>query len=151
MGHKHSGCKGGCGKCCAVKAISLTAEEQEFLSRLSQTPFLEVVRFIMKSTKSEHLELVALAPVHIYGGDDSMEQVKKTASVLKSLQDYGIIEIDYDLPITNYDYKSYKKSDVYMSFVEAIEEGKTKEKFIFDIPHMECGSLALTEIGQGFM
>jgi len=151
MKNEHVGHSGCCGECCQQKSISLTTDEKAFLSKLSQTPFLEVVSFIMKSSKSDHIESVALAPIHLSVENDSMAEIKKTAAILKSLQNYGMIEINYDVPLINYDYSKYKNSDVYLQFIKTVEEAGQKEDFIFDIPHVEYGSLALTGTGQRFV
>jgi len=139
-------CCGGC--CCKRKRITLSESEIAFVSRLSQTPFLPITRFIMKSSKSEHISSVALAPVYIEDKTDSMEQVKDVSSALISLCDYGIISLDYEIPLENYDYTFYESSELYAYFKETVREGQDKQGFLFDTPVLECGSLALTALGQ---
>ena len=43
-----------------------------------------------------------------------MEQVKTVATTLISLCDYGIISLDYEKPIGNYDYAFYETSELYL-------------------------------------
>ena len=143
--HEHEHCCCGCGE---TPSITLTAEETAFLTRLAHTPFLEVASFSMKSSRSAHIEAVALAPVHLSDEQAAMAEVKKTAVMLKTLYDYGLIDIDYDLPVAGSDYSLYRNSVVYKSLVDTIEEGKSKEGFLFDMPHMDCGSISLTELGR---
>ena len=138
--------------CCCQKNmdinIELSDDEKSFLSVLAKTPFLPIVSFVAKSSKSDHLENIMLSPVYIENSEDALFAVKNRAEILNSLEEKGAISIDYDLKIENADYDFYKNSEVYKYFVEIINESKANPDFIFDIPYMECGSIALTGIGQ---
>ena len=79
--HNHEKCGSCCGGCCNKHPISLTEAEKAFLEKLAQIPFLEVVNFVMKSSKSAHLESVALPDVYIESKSDSMEKIKETSAV----------------------------------------------------------------------
>ena len=149
--HNHGSCGCCCGGCCHNQEIALTVSEKAFLEKLAQIPFLEVVNFMMKSSKSTHLESIALADVHISDKGDSMEKIKETAAVLDSLYDYGIIDINYNLPIEGSDYSMYRGSDVYLLLEKTILDGRKNENFLFDTADLECGSVALTAFGQEFI
>ena len=148
--HHHDSC--GCGHDHHhghhTHTLLLSAEEADFIKQLSVSSVFEVVRFVMKSSKSSHFESTALAPVHLKNKNDSMEKVKETADVLQYLQEQGVIDIDYDTPVEGSDYALYQNSELYAYFVQTIEESKAQPNFIFDIPHMECGRLTLTALGR---
>jgi len=142
--HNHEHCH-----CCGGEPLrTLTAEEMVFLARLAGTFALEVASFGMKSSKSSHIAAIALAPVHLSDRQEGMAEVKKTAAMLQALCDCGVIDIDYDRPVPGSDYSLYKGSAVYASLVSLIAEGKGREGFLFDLPHMDCGSIVLTELGR---
>lgn len=143
-GHTCGGCN--CGH--QQTEIQLTKEETEFLKQLAQTPFLPLATFVLKSTKSSHLESVALAPVYINDRADSMETVKSMAIVLESLEDKGLITLDYDEPLENGNYMDYSESALYAYFKETVAQTKDKDDYLFDIPSLEFGSIALTDLGR---
>lgn len=146
--HAHGhGCGGGC--CCANrKTAPLTAEETEVLKQLAQTPYLPLARFVLKSTKSNHFESVALAPVHLKDKTDSMELVKSTGAVLKSLEERGFLTLDYEEPLKNGNYTEYENSDLYAYFKETVAQAGNHDDYLYDIPDLEHGSIALTYSGQ---
>ncbi len=116
--------------------------------QLAQTPFLPLARFLLKSSKSEHLESVALAPVYINNKYDNMESVKSRSAILKNLASQGLITLDYNEPLVNGNYQDYLESELYIYFIQTVEQGKGKDGFLFDIPDIELGSIALTALGQ---
>lgn len=128
--------------------IQLSENEISFLNQLAQTPFLPLARFVLKSTKSSHFESVALAPVYINNRTDSMEMVKHMATVLKNLENMGLITLDYEEPLENGDYSDYTNSALYAYFQATVEQAKNQDSFLFDIPSLELGSIALTYLGQ---
>lgn len=149
--HDHDNCCGNddgssCG--CHDSVIYITEEEREFLMRLSQLPFLPLARFVMKSTKSEHMESVALSPVYLQDKNDSMETVKSLGVVLCALEDKNMLTLDYDMPLQNGDYSVYEESELYRLFCSTVQEGGKQGAFIFDLPVLELGSMALTALGQ---
>lgn len=153
--HAHGGCcstknikQVGFSGCCCKKTPSISDDEKSFLKVLAQTPFLPVTKFVMKSSKSEHLENIALAPVYLSSENDSLQTVKHIAAILHALEEKNIVSIDYDIPLENGDYGMYENSDVYTYFVETINEGKLRPEFLFDIPALESGSIALTAYGM---
>ena len=147
--------KGGCcksdscgGCCCHHNQITLSEEEKQFLLLLAETPFLPVAKFLMKSSESEHIESVALAPVFLSNKNDSMETVKKTGQIIDRLAEHHIISLDYDIPLENCDYSDYEQSDIFAYLKETIAEGQSNPNFIFDTAALQLGSMALTGIGQ---
>ncbi|QOX62662.1 hypothetical protein FRZ06_04515 [Anoxybacterium hadale] len=145
--HGHGCCGGGC--CASRKsAAPLSAEETEFLIQLAQTPYLPLTRFVLKSTKSNHFESVALAPVHLKDKTDSMEVVKSTGAVLKSLEERGFLTLDYEEPLENGNYSEYENSDLYAYFKETVAQAENHDDYLYDIPELELGSIALTYSGQ---
>ncbi len=142
-----SGCTGNC-KCHGHGAVQISEQEKSFLVILAQTPFLPMARFTMSSTQSEDLQSVALAPVYMTDGKESMEQVQENRELLLSLEEKGLITLDYDQPLQGYGYEEYSRSSVYEMFRATVEEGGKKEGFLFDTPNLELGSLALTALGQ---
>ena len=146
--HEHH-CCGKCGGHCGCGSLSLTEREQAFIRCLTQVPFLPVAQFLLRSTKSEHLEAIALAPVYILDPEDTMEHIKETGIILHGLEEKGLITLDYDVPLQNYDYKTYHDSAVYQSFRQTVEEAKARPDFLYNIGIMELGSMALTQRGYG--
>lgn len=148
--HHHEGeghhCCGGCGGCCCHHT-ALTEREEAFIRCLAQIPYLPVTRFLLRSTKSEHLESVALEPVYLLDIGDSMEHVQESGNVLRSLEEKGLITLDYDAPLQGYDYQTFLDSHVYRYFQETVEEAKARQDFLYDIGVMEQGSMALTQRG----
>ena len=153
--HHHDSCEGcGCGHCHDHShghhshTLLLSAEEAAFVKTLSASSIFEVVRFVIRSSKSAHFESIALAPVHLKSENDSMEDVKEIAATLQYLQEQGVIDIDYNMLVENSDYVMYQNSDIYTYFLETVEESKAQPNFIFDIPHMERGRITLTDLGR---
>lgn len=153
--HEHSCCGGQHDEnhghsCCGAQSneILLTEEDVEFLGVLAQTPFLPMASFILKSSKSSHLGSVALAPVYLKNLNDSMETVKSTGEMLKRLEGYGLITLDYDEPLQNYDYSDYSNAPLYAYFQQTVAEAPKTDEFLFDIAELELGSIALTHRGQ---
>lgn len=163
MNHAHEGCccqghddstqekEHACGGChCGQHQteIQITEEEIDFLKELAQTPYLPLASFVLKSTKSSHLASVALAPVYLDQKTDSMERVKSKGVVLKSLEHKGLITLDYEEPLENGNYGDYLDSTLYTYFKETVAEAGGREDFLFDLPSLELGSIALTGLGQ---
>lgn len=148
--HHDSGKRHCCGKCgghCGCHSLALTEREQAFIRCLKQLPFLPVAQFILHSTKSEHLEAVALAPVYILDAEDTIEHIKETGALLRELEEKGLITLDYEVPLQDFDYQVYYESAVYQSFLQTVTEAKKKTDFLYNIGIMELGSMALTQYG----
>lgn len=89
---------GGCGHCCRNcgscqpnNDLYLTESELFLLQRFAQQPFWPVAR------RADDLN-----PVFLEGEDASADQV-----ALQSLAQKRLIRMDYDLPLSNFDYTSY--------------------------------------------
>lgn len=145
---KTGGCSGE-NRCCGRqnRVIYITDDEKAFLMKLSEIPFLPLVRFLMRSTKSEDMS-VALAPVYLNDKDESMDTVKENGEVLTSLEDKYMITLDYDLPLQNGNYSMYEESALYRDFCRTVREGVSQDGLIYDIPVLQRGSMALTSLGQ---
>jgi len=145
-GHDHSHHEHHDHNCgCTPKDIVLNAKETAMLKKLSEAKSLELVRFALKSTKSPHFESVALAPVYMPDGDATIEAVRETGKILKTLEEYGLIFLDYEQRLENGDYSVYENSKLYKGFLNTVEEAKSKEGFIFDIPVLDCGSIIVRD------
>lgn len=83
---------GHCGSCesCA-RSLVLTEKEIEFLHRFAQLPFLPVAR-------------KASNEVPVYLEEDSTPD---SAAVITCLEKKGLIDIDYHLPLSGFDYAAY--------------------------------------------
>ena len=154
--HEEQGCCGGHqhheqGCCCHEheehEPIALTEAEVELLSTLAQVSYLPLTQLLLKSTKSDHLEAVALTPVYLEDTQESMEEVKETGAMLRELEEYGLISLDFDLELKGYDYQMYRDSAVFALLQQTVEEGKGREDFLYDVAEVECGSMALTDLG----
>ncbi len=150
-GQPKEGRQCGQGGCCASggcrnREITITEREKDFLMLLAQIPFLPVARFVKKSTASEQPESEALAPVYLNSINDSIETVEETGLVLRVLEDKRLITLDYDKPLQNGDYSVFEESTLYKDFCSSMEKSCTQDGY--DLPVLECGSIALTSLGQ---
>lgn len=146
--HHEHGCCGG--HCCrrGQQTIELTQREHAFLMCLAQIPFLPLARFVLASSQAEHVGAIALAPVYLVDRDETLERVKQTGAVLLALQEKGLVSLDYGRPLQGCGYEDYQDSAVYRSFRQAVSEGGQREGFLFDLPKLEKGSMALTALGR---
>lgn len=146
----------GCGQHHQVRTKSVelqdsTPEEKNFLLILAQYTYLPVTRFLLTNSAEAELVSIALAPVVIDSLADTMETVKKNGQALLSLEERGLITLDYDIPLDGYDYEGYRDSDLYRYFAHTVEESKGKPGFLFDTATLETGSMALTDAGRELM
>ena len=125
----------------------LSEAEQAFLLRLEQHQYLPVVQFVAKSTRESSFECIALSPVYLYEKTDDMQTVKATGELLTSLEKKGLVTLDYDITLSNYDYSMYEQSSLYNYFKETIEEGKKRDGFLADQAVIVFGSIAPAENG----
>lgn len=144
-GHVHS-------KACGCRSYEggiegLSDTETDMLRVISRYSCLPVARFSLRSSKDDSLDMTALEPVTIEREDDSIQVVRERGNILLSLEDKGLITLDYDIPISGYDYAGYRESALFAQLEEAAKEGGDKPGFLFDLPVMEGGSMALTETG----
>lgn len=87
-------CSGNCGSCggCA-RELTLTEGELELLDTLSRIPFLPVAR-----------KMGDLTPVYLEQTDRSAEEY---SLLLQCLEKKGLISLDYDQPLKNFDDSAY--------------------------------------------
>ena len=137
-----------CGGCCGSQSqIVLSDEQVALLQELAQVSYLPLTRLTLASTQSDDLLSVALSPVYLQTADEPMEQVKRTGAWLLELEEYGLISLDYDLELKGYDYRIYEDSAVFALLRQTVEEGRGRPGFLYDLPCLERGSMALTELG----
>lgn len=86
---------GGCQKSCAgcSPALFLTEEELKLLRLFGAVPFLPVARRPDGET-----------PICLEEGAEEQETVSK---VILALERKGLIDLDYNLPLQNFDYSAY--------------------------------------------
>ena len=86
------GCNGNCGSCsgCARELV-LTEKEIEFLNLLGQYAFLPVAR-----------TMGDLTPIYLEEGDR-----EEMSLLLRCLEKKGLISLDYDKPLGNFDERAY--------------------------------------------
>ena len=87
-------CSGNCGSCggCA-RELTLTEGELHLLDTLSEIPFLPVAR-----------KMGDLDPVYLEGNRYSVEEY---GLILQCLEKKGLISLDYDKPLKNFDASAY--------------------------------------------
>lgn len=83
-----AGCSS-CGGC--ARSLVLTEKEIEFLRQFAQIPFLPVARKASDET-----------PVYLEEGDTA-----ENAVVIACLEKKGLIDIDYHMPLSGFDYAAY--------------------------------------------
>ena len=97
MGCGENSCSGGsCGSCgsCGGREIWVTPGEVELLNRFAQLAFLPVAR----RWDSEE-------PMYL---EDGAEKAAANGELLKALCIKGLISIDYDMPLSGFDYSAYE-------------------------------------------
>ena len=88
------GCNGNCASCggCARELV-ITPWEAEMLQKLGQIPFLPVAR-----------KMGDFEPVYLEDQDHSQEEY---SLILQCLEKKGLISLDYDKPLKNFDDSAY--------------------------------------------
>lgn len=145
--HGETGCCQG-GAPCRSAPLELTEREAEFLRGMAQIPFLPLARFLMLSSQEDDLSSVGLSPVYLADADESLDRIRDTGALLLSLEAKGLITLDYDYPLEGCDYEAYRASSAYQLFARTVREGGQQEGFLFDLPELELGSMALTALGR---
>lgn len=97
------GCENGCGGCggCRRREIVLTPPEAALLLRLGELAFLPVARRWDGET-----------PVYL---EESGKPPEEYGEALAWLELKGLISLDYDLPLVNFDYAAYRDYPVHGS------------------------------------
>ncbi|MEG1812908.1 MAG: hypothetical protein RR337_06390 [Clostridia bacterium] len=132
----------------APRVITLDGGEAGCLRALAQTPFLPLARFMLSSTKSPDASAIAYAPVAIEQKEDDMAVVATRARALETLCEKGLVTLDYDQPLENFDYAVFRESRAFAALSARAQEGGKREGFLFDTASVEPGSFALTALGQ---
>lgn len=100
MGCGENGCSGGCcGSCGSCgkgggRELWMTPGEVELLGRFAQLAFLPVAR----RWDSEE-------PIYL---EDGTEKAAHNSELLKAMRFKGLITIDYDMPLSGFDYSAYE-------------------------------------------
>ena len=82
----------------------------------------------MSSSTVEDARFVSLAPVYLNALDDSMETVKRSERFCRDFKKKGLISLDYDILLQDYDYTLEKNSVLFEYFTETVNEGKKNPK-----------------------
>ena len=91
-----SGCSSGCGGCQPDQTLYLTAEECDLLRGLGQIPFAPLAR------RPDGETPVALVGTH-------------PSDAILALRGKGLVSLDWDLPLTDFDYSQFPGYQVYGS------------------------------------
>ena len=93
MQNNHS-CSGNCGSCgCCARELTLNEGELRLLDTLSEIPFLPVAR-----------KMGDLTPVYL---EDDVYSREEYSLILQCLEKKGLISLDYDKPLKNFDDSAY--------------------------------------------
>ena len=128
-------------------SVEVNGNELAILKTVEAVGCLPVARFVGTNSAEEEVVIDFLSPVYLYDEHDTMEDVKAIGAVLKGLEDKGLMSLDYDMPIADFDYTMYTNSDLYAYFVDTIAEAKGREGFLCDRAQIELGSMAVTDLG----
>lgn len=90
--HNCKDCAGSCGACGGCRSLTITQAEAALLDRLAQIPFLPVV-------------CKADGDSPLFPEDDSPD----VSLALLCLEKKGLITLDYDLPLSGFDYTPYSR------------------------------------------
>jgi hypothetical protein len=140
--HSCGGCSGqshcgGCGGCASTS--SLNEEERGLLLELAQTPFLPLVQFARRESYFAPLEPLEPSPVYLHSGEEETAEIELRSLALRRLASRGYITLDYDIPLSGYDYVLYQTSALCRRLAK-LHPGYTI------VP--KRGSMALTAAGQ---
>jgi len=150
--HKNKKCGCGCEQKkennCQTKDYTLSADEKDFLAALNKQHYLPLSRFVITSSTNHDVYIIALAPVYISETSKDMQSVKAVGKILTGLEEKGLLSLDYHIPIEMYSYEEYQNSELYVYFVQTVNEAKNNVGFLGDTPNLELGSVALTKKGE---
>lgn len=145
--HTHDDCCGHHHEHLVATEGGINEAQADVLLAIHQRGFLPIARFALRSSRDGDAYAVALEPVYISDAAQDMDTVKANGELFASLEDLGLITLDYDIRLTGYTYQEYEQSSLYAYFVETVKEASQKPEFLLDIPVLELGSMALT--GEG--
>lgn len=127
--------------------VQVTENQKDFLHQLHHHHYLPVARFTVEDSRQPEFITTALAPVFIRSIADDMATVKEAGAFLKTLEELGLITLDYDMPLDEYGYEEYKSSALYQYFCDTVAEAAAKPNFVGDTPVLDLGSMGLTPAG----
>lgn len=128
--------------------VEISPEEEIFLQKLAQCPFLPMVQYIVTSSKSHDLNNVALSPVFLETGKETLDEIKALGNILLDLEEKDIISIDFDTPLPGTNEDLFSQSDSFALLKETVDAGTSNPDFLFDTPTIEFGSVCLTPLGD---
>ena len=134
---------GSCGKrgagCGGCTSSELNREERAILLELAQTPFLPLVQFVRRESYFAPLEPLEPSPVYLRTGEEDTAEIELVSLALRRLASRGYLTLDYDIPLSGYDYVLYQTSALCRRLAQ-MNPGYTI------LP--KRGSMALTAAGQ---
>ncbi len=147
------GCGGGCGGGTVASPdknpleVTITPQEEQFLEKLAQSPFLPVAMFLLRHLKDANQHM-SLAPVYLETGTESLEEVKMCGQILLGLEDKNIVSLDYDSPLEGSDPSIFQTSQAFARLSETVTYVNQEEPDSFAPPEIVYGSVGLTAIGD---
>lgn len=142
-----SSCSHSCGSCGSCHSScsgcgghdTLSESERDLLLELAQTPFLPIAQFQRRESYFAAPEPLDPSPVYLHTGSETTADIELTSLALRRLASRGYITLDYDIPLSGYDYVLYQTSD-FQHRLSLLHPGYTI------LP--KRGSMALTLRGQ---
>lgn len=128
---------GGCHGCGA--SAPLNEQEKALLLELAQTPFLPLSQFSRRESYFSPLEPLNPSPIYLRTGTETTAEIELTSLALRRLASRGYITLDYDVPLSGYDYLLYRQS----AFAKRQAQLYPNETIVAG-----RGSMALTAAGQ---
>ncbi len=112
--HSCGGCSsssscGGCGGCGSAELNDL---ERELLQELAQTPFLPLVQYVRRESYFAPTEPLEPSPVYLVSGTESTGEVEMISLALRRLASRGYLTLDYDIPLSGFDYYLYQTAEL---------------------------------------
>lgn len=143
---KADGQCGGCGSNAkTLNMQELTKSETDFIAELLSHCYLPVTQFILEDKSQSDFSLEIYSPVYIANSEQIISATTEIGKMLENLEQRGILSLDYDIPLSNYDYDDYYKSLAYTSF-EASANTEIAQTDSSDIyPTIRKGSMTLTQ------
>ena len=121
----------------------LTETERRVLEALEHFHYLPICRFTLSSSKEDELYAVAMEPVYLTSADESMEEARANGEPFASLAAKGLITLDYDIELKQFDYSLYEQSALFAYLKETVAESGSRPGFLYDTANLEKGSVAL--------
>ncbi|MFI3253240.1 MAG: hypothetical protein R3Y63_02705 [Eubacteriales bacterium] len=142
--HGAGGCGGGSGIPDSDNPLEvmITPQEEIFLQKLSQCPFLPVAQFLLRAKDPNEQGHMSLEPVFVETGDEDFSEIKRQAEVILILAQKNIVSVDFDAPLEGSDYSIFNNS--FQTLSNAVADSQEE----FYPPEMVCGSVCLTAVGD---